>query len=47
MDSLHEEVRVLQSIDHPNVIKLYDFYEEPKVRPFSPSVPGRGGAPAV
>jgi serine/threonine protein kinase len=26
--SLREEVAVLQSVDHPNIIKLYDFYEE-------------------
>ena len=29
---------VLQQVDHPNIIKLYDFYEEPKMfymaRPF-------------
>jgi len=28
--SLEEEVSVLRSIDHPNIIKLYDFYEEKK-----------------
>lgn len=29
--SLQEEVTVLKSIDHPNIIKLYDFYEEKKM----------------
>lgn len=29
--SLQEEVSVLRSIDHPNIIKLYDFYEEKKM----------------
>ncbi|KAJ1455161.1 kinase-like domain-containing protein [Pelagophyceae sp. CCMP2097] len=31
IDSLHEEVAVLRSVDHPNIIKLYDFYEEKKM----------------
>jgi len=31
VESLHEEVEVLRSIDHPNVIKLYDFFEEKKM----------------
>lgn len=29
--SLKEEVAVLQQVDHPNIIKLYDFYEESKM----------------
>ncbi|KAJ8598221.1 hypothetical protein CTAYLR_005529 [Chrysophaeum taylorii] len=29
--SLQEEVAVLRSIDHPNIIKLYDFFEEKKM----------------
>ncbi|KAH8058777.1 serine/threonine kinase [Aureococcus anophagefferens] len=29
--SLREEVAVLQSIEHPNIIKLYNFYEEKKM----------------
>ena len=29
--SLKEEVAVLRKIDHPNIIKLYDFFEEPKM----------------
>jgi serine/threonine protein kinase len=29
--SLKEEVAVLRMVDHPNIIKLYDFYEEPKM----------------
>ena len=28
--SLKEEVQVLRTVDHPNIIKLYDFFEEPK-----------------
>lgn len=31
VSSLQEEVDVLGSIDHPNVIKLYDFFEEKKM----------------
>ena len=27
--SLKEEVQVLRTVDHPNIIKLYEFYEEP------------------
>ena len=26
--SLKEEVQVLRTVDHPNIIKLYEFYEE-------------------
>ena len=29
--SLREEVAVLKFVDHPNIIKLYDFYEEKKM----------------
>ena len=29
--SLKEEVAVLRKIDHPNIIKLYDFFEEPNM----------------
>lgn len=29
--SLREEVAVLRLVDHPNIIKLYDFFEEPKI----------------
>ena len=28
IDSLHEEVAVLRSVDHPNIVKLYDFFDE-------------------
>ena len=28
VDSLHEEVAVLRSVDHPNIVKLYDFFDE-------------------
>ena len=31
IDSLHEEVEVLKSIEHPCVIKLFDFFEEKKM----------------
>uniref|UniRef100_A0A7S3NIS0 phosphorylase kinase n=1 Tax=Aureoumbra lagunensis TaxID=44058 RepID=A0A7S3NIS0_9STRA len=31
IDSLYEEVQVLRSITHPNIIELYDFYEEKKM----------------
>ena len=29
--SLKEEVQVLRTVDHPNIIKLYDFFEEPNM----------------
>ena len=29
--SLKEEVQVLKMVDHPNIIKLYEFIEEPKM----------------
>ena len=42
VDSLHEEVAVLRSVDHPNIVKLYDFFDEKRyyymVRPRRPAV---------
>jgi len=31
VDSLHEEVAVLRSVEHPNIVKLHDFFEEKKM----------------
>ncbi len=43
VDSLHEEVAVLRSVDHPNIVKLYDFFDEKRyyymVRPWRPITP--------
>lgn len=30
IDSLRREIQILQAVDHPNIIKLYDIYEDDK-----------------
>lgn len=29
-DALKEEVHILRNMNHPHIIRLYDFFEEPK-----------------
>ena len=30
IDALHQEVAILQTLDHPNIVKYYETYEDPK-----------------
>lgn len=30
MASLNNEIKILKMLDHPNIVKLYEIYEDPK-----------------
>lgn len=30
---LEEEIKIISQLDHPNVIKIYEYFEDPKYAP--------------